>query len=113
MIQKQVAESLEISTAVVGRYTKALTNHHSGFTQYIGGRRIYDVNAFRAIKYMNLLVVRGMLIDEAVIPVLRDIYSIDVAQQSEIICASCETKDALIEQQQAVIALLKEKLAER
>jgi len=120
MDRKQVAENLEISQAKVCRYTKALERYHPNFIQRIGRKIDYDAKAYRAIDYMKLLVSRGLNIEEAVVPVLRDIYEIDVENLKEVTCLCCERMQKqldsyaeLVKQQHETIVYLTEKLVEK
>jgi hypothetical protein len=120
MNQKQVADSLNISETSVCRYKKALLKYHPTMIRRVGKTIYYDVEAYRAIKYMNLLVSRGLPIEEAVVPVLRDIYEMDVDNLQEVKCLCCQrmqkqldSYDALVKQQQETIVYLTEKLVEK
>ncbi|MFP3918530.1 hypothetical protein U5N28_12035 [Lysinibacillus telephonicus] len=118
MNQKQVALSLNIHKSKVGRYTKAISIYHPNFIQRTGKCTLYDTKAFRAIKYMTELVERGLLIEEAVKPVLRDIYDIVVENQESIKCQNCTKLEnqlasyiTLMQQQQDLINILNDRLA--
>ena len=120
MNKKQVAESLNISATSVGRYTKGLSHYHPNFTQSIGGKRVYDVKAYKAIKYMKDLVSRGLTIEEAIVPVLRDVYDIDVDNIEGAQCQCCaklqkqlDFNNAVIKQLTETIATLTDKLIEK
>lgn len=117
MNQTQLAKDLKISTTSVGRYSKGLSLHYPNLTYRSGRSIIYDEKACRAIKYVNDLVRRGLNIGEAVIPVLRDIYEIDVEQKNNNRCKECvklqeqlDTYSTLFKQQQATIAILTKEL---
>lgn len=117
MNKKQVADSLNIGITSVGRYTKKLSKYHPNFIQIIKEKRVYDEKAYKAIKYMRVLVSKGLTIEDAVVPVLREIYDIDVVNFGVTQCQCCANlqkqlvfNNALIKQQQETINLLTKNL---